>query len=111
MQIAGRILRLRVGEREIEVPIRIFSPERSGTGWSCRYEIGWPEGKDTRTCGGVDSVQALILALQMIGADIYTSTYHQSGALFFEASGRGYGFPVPESLRDLLIGEDAKFGA
>ena len=46
---------------------------------------------------GIDSVQAILLALQMIGADIYTSSYHKSGHLMFEEAGQGYGFPVPES--------------
>jgi hypothetical protein len=29
----------------------------------------------------------------------------------FRETGRGYGFPVVPSLRDLLIGDDRKFGA
>ena len=60
---------------------------------------------------GIDSVQAILLALQMIGADIYTSSYHKSGHLMFEEAGQGYGFPVPESLRDLLVGNDRTYGA
>ena len=45
----------------------------------------------------------------MIGADIYSSSYHKSGKLMLEAPGKGYGFPVVSSLRDLLEGDDAKF--
>jgi hypothetical protein len=60
---------------------------------------------------GVDSVQSLLLAFQMIGADLYTSSYHKSGRLMFDEPGQGYGFPVPNSLRDLLIGDDRKYGA
>jgi hypothetical protein len=58
---------------------------------------------------GKDSVQAILLALQMIGADIYA--YHKSGRLMFEAPGQGYGVPVPESLRDWLVGNDRTCGA
>lgn len=42
----------------------------------------------------------------MIGADLYTSTYHQEGSLRAYDSEEGYGFPVPNSLRDRLIGVD-----
>lgn len=45
----------------------------------------------------------------MIGGEIYASEYHKSGALFLDEPGRGYGFPVASSLRDVLIGDDAKF--
>ena len=55
---------------------------------------------------GEDALQSLTLALQMIGAELYTSTYHQDGALHAEGSEQGYGFPVPANVRDLLIGVD-----
>jgi hypothetical protein len=29
----------------------------------------------------------------------------------FDAPGRGYGFPVPSSLRDMLVGDDRIYGA
>jgi hypothetical protein len=29
--------------------------------------------------------------------------------LVWEAPGQGYGFPVPNNIRDLLVGEDKKF--
>jgi len=45
----------------------------------------------------------------MIGSEIYTSDYHKSGHLSSHESWRGYGFPVPQNLRDLLIGDDAKY--
>jgi hypothetical protein len=51
-------------------------------------------------------MQAVLLALQMIGAVLYTSDYHKSGKLFWEKPGRGYGFPVPSNLQDMLIGDD-----
>src|SRR2546423_666707 len=110
MIIATRVLKLRSSGKEIEIPIRLFSPQRHDDHWSCRYEIDWPEGREIRKAGGADSVQAIFVALQMIGADIYTSTYHKSGSLMLEGPGRGYGFPVPSTLRDLLIGDDLTSG-
>ncbi|CAH1652057.1 MULTISPECIES: hypothetical protein [unclassified Chelatococcus] len=109
MVIAERTLRLRNPDGEHHIPIRIFAPERDETSWMCRYQIAWPEGQQNGRAGGADSVQALVLALQMIGADIYTSSYHQSGRLTTETPGGGYGFPVPAGIRDLLQGDDAKF--
>jgi hypothetical protein len=73
--------------------------------WICRYEIDWPSQK--RSHFGVDSFQALILALQTIGAEIYASVYHKAGSQKWAERYRGYGFPVGGNLRDLLIGDDA----
>lgn len=110
MIIASRLLKLHNAGTDIEIPVRIFLPEREDTGgWSCSYEIEWPDGKWTMAAHGFDSIQAIDLAFHMIGSEIYTSNYHKSGQLFLEVPGRGYGFPVPKTLRDLLEGDDAKF--
>lgn len=110
MLIANRKLKLRDGGAESEVSIRVFLPtEGPSGGWSCRFEIAWPHGLRAIDAAGVDAIQALHNALLMIGSEIYTSDYHKSGKLMFEKPGRGYGFPVPNSLRDLLVGEDSKY--
>ncbi len=75
----------------------------------CEYEIDWPEGTRKFAAHGLDSVQALELALKMIGSEIYTSEYHKSKMLSWEKPGRGYGFPVARNMRDLLEGDDAKY--
>lgn len=54
-------------------------------------------------------MQALEIALRLIGAQLYASTYHQEGTLVFGKPGAGYGFPVPVNMRDLLVGDDAEF--
>ncbi len=110
MIIATRVLKLHDPKGDVEIPIRIFLPElRQDYGWVCPFEIDWPDGRMERFAGGQDSMQAIILALSMIGVIIYTSDYHESGNLSFGEQGRGYGFPVPHTVRDLLIGDDAKF--
>ena len=109
MIVATRTLTLKGPAGDIEIPISISEPKHEGDAWSCVYEIGWPEGKETITAWGQDSVQALVVALQMIGAEIYSSTYHKSGDLRLDAPGNGYGFPVVSSIRDLLEGDDAKY--
>ena len=75
----------------------------------CEYEIDWPEGTRKFAAHGVDSVQAIELALKMIGAEIYASDYHKSKMLRWEKPGQGYGFPVARTLRDLLEGDDAEY--
>jgi hypothetical protein len=110
MVIATRTLALRYGNESRNVAVRIFPPEQEEPrAWSCAYEIDWPEGTQKSAAHGVDSVQAIELALKMIGADVYTSDYHKSKLLTWEKPGQGYGFPVPNSLRDLLEGDDARF--
>ncbi|MDP2298695.1 MAG: hypothetical protein Q8M24_24930 [Pseudolabrys sp.] len=110
MMIATRTLRLRTGKGDLDIPIRIFAPAQSACGaWFCRYEIDWPDKKSEMSIGGFDSAQALVLALQIIGTEIYSSSYHDTGKLFFEKPGDGYGFPVAPTLRDLLRGDDLKY--
>jgi hypothetical protein len=110
MLIANRVLNFSGKSGDVKIPIRVFAPERKGPAeWSCRFEIDWPDGKRKATAAGFDSVQALVLALQMIGAEIYSTGYHKSGKLFLESPGHGYGFPVTAGLRDLLVGDDVKY--
>jgi hypothetical protein len=92
------------------VPIRLEAPEFHEGGWRCRYSIGWPDEIRNFAGYGADAVQALHITLQMIGAEIYVSPEHESGKLVWPACGvgRGYGFPVPPSVRDVLVGDDAR---
>jgi hypothetical protein len=72
-------------------------------------EIDWPEGTLEAAAVGVDAVQALDLALRMVGTQIYASDHHASGKLRWLEPGKGYGFPVTKGIRDLLVGDDKKF--
>jgi hypothetical protein len=109
MVIATRVLRLKQADGTSDIPIRIFMPEEIPGAWSCRYEIDWPGETRAHAASGVDSVQAIHIALQLIGSEIYASDYHRSGQLMFEPGAPGYGFPVPRTMRDVLVGDDAKF--
>ena len=87
------------------VVVRIGKPEKftESEDFYCPYEIiGVGKGK-IRYAGGVDSAQALLLALKMIGADLYTSKEIEPGHLVWEGSKKGdLGFPVPSSISDLI---------
>lgn len=109
MIIATRVLLLREGERDLEVPIRIHAPREDGECWMCDYEIDWPHETWRRYAAGLDAVQALVLALQKIGTELYTSEYHQSGRLMWVDPSQGYGFPLPSNARDMLRGDDTRF--
>lgn len=107
MKILERVLHYSAKEGAIDVAITIDLPVQGERDWSCHYRIGWPDGAHTGSGYGLDGMQALMLALQAIGADIYTSAYHRSGRLSWLDPGDGYGFPVPKTISHLLIGTDA----
>src|SRR5262245_33195455 len=106
MLIATRVLKLRRTAGDIDIPVRIFAPEQEGASWSCKFEVDWPDGTLRMASGGVDAVQALHLALQLIGAQLYASDHHALGKLMWFEPGKGYGFPVTGGIRDMLIGDD-----
>jgi hypothetical protein len=108
MKIANRKLTLRRANGDIVVPVDLFLPEQHGGGWQCRYEIGWPYGTYRSFGAGHDSMQALISALQKIAVDIHFSDEHKSGRLNWGDDWKGYGFPIPQDARDLLLGDDAR---
>ncbi|MBZ6079240.1 DUF6968 family protein [Microvirga puerhi] len=93
----------------ISVPIQLFSPEEDDRCWACRYTIGWPNGVKSGVAYGFDSVQALILAINSIGNDLYFSDYHKTSRLTWGEINGGYGFPVTKNARDLLVGYDKEF--
>lgn len=109
MLIAERMLALRAATGAVQIPVRIFVPRITDTDWACRFTIGWPDREFEMDVFGVDAFQALTLALQTVGVMMYTSEHHNSGNLMWLEAGGGYGFPITNSLRDLLIGNDAKY--
>lgn len=109
MIIATRILTINAHNKNIQVPIHLHAPVPDGIDWSCTIEVGWPNGNLTRSAVGVDAVQALELAMKMIGAQLYTSEHHETGTLEWLKPGQGYGFPVPGAIRDMLIGDDKTY--
>jgi len=108
MVVLQRLLTYASAKGDTAVPIRVHAPVQGEKDWRCAYDIVWPDGSRRGFGYGVDGTQAMLLALHAIGTDIYTSDYHRSGRLRWEREGRGYGFPVPRTIRDLLIGDDAQ---
>jgi Domain of unknown function (DUF6968) len=104
--IASRVLKCKTDNGLVDVPVRLYAPEQVDGAWRCLYEIAWPDGTWSSVGWGVDAVQALLLALQKIGVELYTSEYHERGELYWTEPGQGFGFPVVDAMRNLLVGED-----
>lgn len=92
-----------------DVAVRVFPPQPDDRSWACRYEIDWPHRPRVGAGYGIDGVQALVIAMQKIAIELYTSSYHKAGTLLFDKPGNGYGFPIMKNARDMLVGDDAKF--
>lgn len=105
--IASRILVLD-GEQKVQVLIGKPEPLPGSNDWCCPNQIvGIGSGK-VNCIAGVDSVQALVLSLQMVGAQLYCSAEYEAGRLSWECGAvKGdLGLPVPENIRDVLPREN-----
>lgn len=72
--------------------------------WYCPYQtVGVGSGRVRCGYGG-DSVQALVLALSMVGAELYCSAEYEAGRLSWDwgAVKGDLGFPVPPNIQDVL---------
>jgi hypothetical protein len=85
---------------------QVLPNDKDWEDWRCPYQkLGLGHGHVK--CGyGVDPVQALFQALQMIGAELYCSEEYEAGRLRWDcgATKGDLGFPVPENIRDVLPG-------
>lgn len=106
MIIASRQLTISDETGDRPVPITIYAPVDQGDHWRCQFDIMWPDRTKTMRAGGFDSAQALYLAMQAIAVNLYASPYHEAGTLRWGKPGTGYGFPMPRSGLEDLIGED-----
>lgn len=109
MIIGTRILKQQRGQIKQNIAVRIYAPEKTKENWICRFDIDWPDGKVERWGTGVDAIQALLFALHMIGTQLYASEANKSGELVWLKEGSGFGFPLPNNIRDLLVGDDARY--
>ncbi len=108
METMERVLKLATPNGIVDVPVRISSPVRLAGSWQCHWEIRWPANTRNNSAGGVDAVQAMFHALQMVGIELYSSREHREGRLQWAGAEGGYGFPLMRNLRDLLVGQDAE---
>ena len=99
--VATRELRLAGGKA---VTVAVGKPEKfpDSEDYYCPYQILGLGNERIRRAGGIDAVQALELALKMIGTDLCTSKEAQAGELSWSGGKKGdFDFPVPDVLREL----------
>jgi hypothetical protein len=102
-----RMLTLRLPSGDQPVEVRIHSPRQLDIDYECQVEIHWPGQIWRGSMIGVDECQAVFLALQLVGIRLYNSDHHNAGRLIWLEPGQGYGFPVTNNVRHLLVGDDA----
>lgn len=98
---AQRRLVLQSGQ-EVLVLIGVPRPTML-TSWECQFQIVGLGYDKIQRAMGEDSVQALLIAIQSVGARLYTSQEWKAGELSWElASVQGdLGIPVPSSIEGI----------
>ena len=78
--------------------VNIYAPTEDGPDYRCLYEI-IDVGRAARSgyALGVDSLQALLLAIQRAGVDVAVSQYAKEKRLFWNGQNDDLGVPLPKS--------------
>ncbi len=104
-----------IAERELEIEdgrpvlVQIGKPQRDpdvGGDFYCPFQMTGIGNEKIRYACGVDTVQALVLTLNMIAAELYTSDEARSGKLTWLGQ-RNLGIPVNHVIQDLIPEDDA----
>jgi hypothetical protein len=77
-----------------EVEVQFYKPAQRDVDYRCDYEIIWPDRKRAFSAFGIDEVQALILALNMVHAELLSSPEGKRGELRWLGS-EDLGLPSP----------------
>jgi len=80
-------------------------PVDDGKTWFCPYRILGLGNERVKRTGGIDSVQAVYMALQMAGTDLYTSDPSRQKELTW-CGQLNLGLPVPKTIADMVPPED-----
>jgi len=81
------------------VDCRFFRPEQDQGNFFCQYEIDWPGETRTKKLGGVDEVQALLLAMQAAHTDLLAARENDLKEVQWLYD-RSLGLPIASSIRD-----------
>ncbi len=97
--MASRTLTL-ASEPPQEIVVRLMAPVLDGRDYRCDFQIVGLGEKDVGYAMGADGIQALFLALKMIGTRLYTSAEGKAGLILLDGS-PDLDFPLPEIIADL----------
>jgi len=85
---------------EVFAPAKEATPE-GGERYGCAFNISGLASPIEMKGYGVDSMQALKIALEFIATRLCLCREAREGRLTFEGEGGPFGFPLPEEMRDL----------
>ena len=89
------------GEQNVMLEIGAPYPMDNGPDFWCPYRIRGLGSDAVRRVGGVDSLQALFLAMQAAAADLYASdAAHEKALKWLDRD--DFGLPISTILADLL---------
>jgi hypothetical protein len=83
-EIARRELKVRANDKTITVIL--YEPRKAKQGWSCDYSIELPTRSIAKTVYGADSLHALMLALDMLQAEVRHAEENEEIAIDWEGS-------------------------
>lgn len=92
-------------ENQKKIIVTVGRPKKypDGVDYYCPYKIIGINRDNVRYGSGVDAIQALLLAMAMIGADLYGCAEGRSGKFRWIGDETGnLGLPTPESLKNAL---------
>lgn len=95
--IAHRAIVLRRGAEQSEIRISIGRPEKDGRDWRCAVRIEGLGPAMEHVARGVDSVQALLLAIAMVTVQL-ESRVREAGGTIEWLGLPGSGLPPPDTL-------------
>ena len=99
-EIASRRFALLRDEQEpAEVLVRMGKPQPfpDHQDYYCPYEIKSPLGNRIMAIAGIDAFQAMQLALDTIGVELYVIARDSGGRLVWDGDDKGdLGFPLPD---------------
>ena len=103
--IAARELSLADGS-PVTVELGLPYADGENPDYVCPYRIRGMGSGRVRCSFGIDPIQALMLAMQVIGTDLYSSDEYRSGSLRWFKPHDDLGLPVLPSFEDVLPKED-----
>jgi len=84
-------------DKKKEIAVLIGKPQRQSdsSDYYCLFQVVGIGDEEVRHATGIDAVQAMQLAMKMIGAYLYSLNQHNGGRLRWEGDETGdLGFPV-----------------
>jgi hypothetical protein len=80
------------------VTVRFLKPVPDGNDFRCDFQIEWPNSKVSKHSFGVDSVQALLLAMQIAHIDLLASPQSKADQLKW-LDNADLGLPLPLNMK------------